>query len=121
MKSLKIELADLVFIAGYTVACASLAVLWNISVRAQTLVDKPLSEISQLKKQNLDLKAQLTQCSVNLASIKSSQELTTEQKKLVDEFSKELGCSFNWATGKCDVEKTVNTVTATTGPITTTK
>lgn len=77
-----------------------------------------LSELSKLKKENLELKASFAQCNVNLIALKSSNELTTEQKKLVEEFSKELSCTYNWQLGKCDEVKNIpSTISTTTGSI----
>lgn len=65
--------------------------------------DVKLSELSKLKVENLKLKAVVAQCKSDMAgkdATIASFELSAEQKKLLDEFRKELNAEetdiFDW-------------------------
>ena len=80
------------------VAIGVVGCIW-VGVSAQ---DKKLSELSQLKAENLRLSAQLSQCQVTV----NSQSLKNKQAELEQEFSAELGCKkFDWQVLGCADDK----------------
>jgi hypothetical protein len=74
--------------------------------------EKSLSEVSQLKAENLKLRAQIAQLKIDLMDRESQlagKTLSAQQVLLEQQFRKELGCTaddtFNWATLKCEKKK----------------